>query len=72
MTFNRHSTVREVLANEASRAVLGKYVPGASMHPNLPMAMDMTLAEVATYPESGLSEQGFKALVAELEKLPGT
>ena len=70
MRFNRHSTVRQVLANEKARAVLEKHVPGVSAHPDLPMAMDMSLAEAASYPEAGISRDQLEALVAELEKLP--
>ncbi len=70
MPFNRHSTVRQVLANEKARAVLEKHVPGASTHPDLPMAMDMSLGEAASYPEAGVNSDELEALVAELEKLP--
>jgi hypothetical protein len=71
MAFNRNSTVRQVLADDAARAVLEKHVPGASTHPDLPMAMDMSLVAVAGYPESGITPERLEALVAELEKLPG-
>ena len=70
MGFNRHSTVRQVLANERARALLEKHVPGASTHPDLSMAMDMSLAEAASYPEAGVGRDQLEALVAELEKLP--
>jgi hypothetical protein len=70
MPFTRFSTVKQVLDNEAARAVLEKHLPGALNHPDLSMAMFMSLAEVATYPESGLTKPGLEALVAELEKLP--
>lgn len=70
MAFNRHSTVRQVLDDDAAREVLLKHVPGALTHPDLDMAMDMSLSTVASYPESGLTRETFEALVADLEKLP--
>ena len=71
MPFGRYSTVRDVLANERAREILLKHIPGALTHPDLGMAMDMSLASVAGYPESGLTAATFEALVADLEKLPG-
>ncbi len=70
MPFDRHSTVRQVLADERARALLERHVPGASTHPDLDMAMDMSLADAATYPEAGVSREQLEALVADLEKLP--
>jgi hypothetical protein len=68
--FNRHSTLRELLADEKARELLEKHVPGASTHPDLPMAMDMSLADAASYPEAGVSREQLDALVLELERLP--
>jgi len=69
MAFSINSTVREVLADERAKAILEKHIPGASTHPQLDMAMAMTLREVASYPEANLSAEKLKALVADLEKL---
>lgn len=70
MAFNRYSTVRQVLDNDAAREVLLRHVPGALTHPDLGMAMDMSLTTVASYSESGLSRATFEALVKDLERLP--
>ncbi len=69
MPFSISSTIRQILADEQAKAVLEKYMPGASTHPQIDMAMGMTLREVATYPEANLSAANLKALVADLEKL---
>ncbi|MBN2358759.1 MAG: hypothetical protein JXR83_04855 [Deltaproteobacteria bacterium] len=71
MSFNRYSTVRQVLDDPKAREVLLRHLPGALTHPDLGMAMDMSLASVAGYPESGLTPATFEALVRDLEKLPG-
>jgi hypothetical protein len=67
--FDRYSTVRQVLDDPKAREVLLRHVPGALTHPDLGMAMDMSLASVAGYPESGLTTRTFEALVADLERL---
>ena len=69
MGFSKMSTVRQVLADDAARAVLERHIPGVSAHPQLPAAMDMTLSEVASYPEAGISPEKFAALIADLEKV---
>lgn len=70
MPFTARSTVRELMANEQARSVLDKHVPGASTHPQLYEAMYMTLSEVATYPESGLTQAKLQALLADLATVP--
>ncbi|MCB0113662.1 MAG: hypothetical protein KDD84_06220 [Caldilineaceae bacterium] len=69
MPFTLSSTVRELLNDEAARAVVEKHLPGASKHPDLPMAMHMSLREVSYYPESGLTQAKLKAIEEELKGL---
>ena len=69
MAFGLTATIRDILNNEAAKAVLEKHLPGASTHPQIDMAMGMTLREVASYPEANLSAEKLKALVADLERL---
>ena len=69
MGFSENSTIREILANEQAEAILNKYVPGASTHPQIGMAMGMTLKQVSWYPESGLTPEKLEALVKDLEKI---
>ena len=66
MPFTARSTVRELMANEQARAIVDKHIPGASKHPQLYEAMYMSLNEVATYPESGLTQARLQALLADL------
>ncbi len=69
MPFTAYSTVREVLANPAARTIIDKHIPGASTHPMLDQALHMSLSEVATYPESGLSREKLHALLADLAQV---
>jgi para-nitrobenzyl esterase len=61
--------LRELLADPQARAVLERHVPGATTHPQLDMALDMSLREISWYPESGLTPDEFKALIEDLEKI---
>lgn len=58
------------MANDQARAIVDKHIPGASTHPQLYQAMYMTLAEVATYPESGLTQAKLQALLNDLAAVP--
>jgi hypothetical protein len=61
--------MREIIADERARAILDRHLPGASTHPQLHMAMEMTLKEISWYPESGLTRGKLQALVADLAAL---
>jgi hypothetical protein len=69
MAFSENSTIRQILANKQAAAILDKHLPGASTHPELPMAYDMTLKQISWYSESGLTPAKLKALVDELAQL---
>ena len=69
MAFTQDSTVREILADERAKAVLERHVPGATTHPQIYDAMYMTLREVSTYPEAGISSEVFQALLDDLAGL---
>ena len=70
MPFTSRTTVRELMGNPQARAIVDRHVPGASSHPQLYEAMYMTLGEVATYPESGLTQTKLQALLADLATIP--
>ena len=69
MAFSEQSKMREIIADERAKAILDKHLPGASMHPQLYMAMNMTLKEISWYPEAGLSKEKLQALVEDLAAL---
>ena len=72
MAYSIHSTLQDILGNEQAKAILEKHMPGASSHPDLPMAMHMTLQQISYYPEAveaGLSQDKLLAIDAELKAL---
>ncbi len=72
MSYSIHSTLQEILSDERAKAVLEKHMPGASSHPDLPMAMQLTLQQISYYPEAveaGLSQDKLLAIDAELKAL---
>jgi len=72
MPYSIHSTLQDILSNEQAKAILDKHMPGASSHPDLPMAMHLTLQQISYYPEAvdaGLSQEKLQAIDAELKAL---
>ncbi len=72
MPYSIQSTLQELLSNEQAKAVIEKHMPGASSHPDLPMAMHMTLQQISYYPEAvqaGLTQDKLQAIDAELKQL---
>ena len=69
MAFSEKTTMRQVLADERARVILDKHLPGASTHPQIDMAMGMSLKEISWYPEAGLTADKIAALVADLAQL---
>ncbi|MCE7986724.1 MAG: hypothetical protein DYG89_36585 [Caldilinea sp. CFX5] len=69
MAFTLYSTVGKIMSNEQAKALVEKHFPGATSHPMLSMAWGMTLGEVASYPESGITSAKLQAFLAELTKL---
>lgn len=66
MTFTSNSTIRQLMNDERAKAVIEKHLPGASTHPQLSEAMYMTLGEVASYPQSGLTPAKLQAILSDL------
>ena len=69
MKYNDRTRLRDLLADPRALAVIEKHIPGASAHPQLDMALDMSLQEISWYPESGLTPAKLKAILEDLEKI---
>jgi len=69
MRFNDQTRLRDLLANRQALAVIERHIPGAMAHPQLDMALDMSLREISWYPESGLTPAKLKAILEDLEKI---
>ena len=69
MAFTGDSTIDDLLANEKAKAVLEKHVPGLSTHPQLAMALGMSLKEVTAFPEANISSGKLTAIIEDLSKI---
>ena len=72
MSYSIHSTIQELLSNMQAKAVLERHLPGTSSHPDLPMAMHMTLLQISYYPEAvqaGVTQEKLQTIDAELKAL---
>ncbi|MDM0045785.1 hypothetical protein QTH91_14955 [Variovorax dokdonensis] len=69
MAYSLESTVNELLANDAARAIIDKYLPGASSHPQVGMAGGMTLAAVVQFGGKLFPPQTVEKIEAELRAL---
>jgi hypothetical protein len=69
MNYSEHTRLRVLLADPRAVAILESHLPGASTHPQLHLALDMSLREIATFPEAGLTPAKLKAIVEALAQL---
>lgn len=72
MAFTIHSSVGKVMSNAQAKAIVEKHFPGISSHPQLSDAWGMSLGEVASYPEAGISSAKLQALLADLATVADT
>jgi hypothetical protein len=64
------SSIKDLLANPETAAVLEKHLPGVSQHPALPQFQDMTLAEVAPMSGGQVTPAIIEAIDTDLKALP--
>jgi len=69
MAFTGDSTINDILANEKAKAVVEKYVPGFTTHPQLAMVKSMSLKAVALFPEADISPDKLAAIIEDLSKI---
>ena len=65
-----NSSIKDLLTNDQTRAVVEKHLPGVSQHPARPQFEDMTLAEVAPLSGGAVTPEIIAAIDADLKKLP--
>jgi len=70
LTIN--STIKELLANPATAAVLEAHMPGLSQHPALPQFQDYSLVQIAPMSGGAVSQEMIDAIDADLKALPAT
>jgi hypothetical protein len=69
MALTIDSKIKDILASEQAKAILEKHLPGSTSHPDLPMAMYMSLREASTYPESGSLREKLDAIAEDFKCL---
>lgn len=65
-----NASIKDLLANPATAAVLEKHLPGVSQHPALPQFQDMTLGQVAPLSGGAVTQATIDAIDADLKALP--
>lgn len=69
MAYSIQSTVNDLLASDAAKAVVEKHLPGVSSHPQIGMAGGMSLATVAQYAGALIPKDALDKIDAELKAL---
>ena len=69
MAFSVDSTLRALLADERTKAVLSKHFPGRGEDSRIYMVMDLSLRAIAGYPEAMISPEKLKAVDEDLRAL---
>jgi hypothetical protein len=64
-----NDSIKELLADPATAAILEKHLPGIGSHPALPQFQDMTLAQVAPYSEGEVTDEIIDAIDADIKAL---
>ena len=66
------SSIKDLLANPATAAVIEKHLPGVSQHPALPQFQDMTLTQVAPMSGGAVTPAIVTAIDTDLKALPAS
>jgi hypothetical protein len=72
MAYTLDSKLGDLLDNPQAKAVLEKYVPGASTNPMVAMAKGMTLNMIVAMPQAaqmGFTKDKAEALLVEVNKV---
>ncbi|SFN34410.1 hypothetical protein [Variovorax sp. OV329] len=69
MAYSIQSTVNELMASDSAKAIVDRYLPGASSHPRIALAGGMRLATVAQLAGNLLPQETLDKIDAELRSL---
>lgn len=67
--YTKETLMKVIMDNPKANEVMVKHAPDLMSNPQIDMAREMSIAEVATYPEAGLSEEMVTAILADLNQL---
>ena len=65
-----NSSIKDLLENPTTAAVLEKHLPGVSQHPARPQFQDMTLEQVVPMSGGAVTQAIIDAIAADLKALP--
>ncbi len=66
------STIAQLLANPAAKAVIDRHLPGFSTHPMVGQAGPMTLRQVQSFAQGQITDAHLTAIQADLAALPAS
>jgi hypothetical protein len=66
MTLSIETTLSDLFANEKSKAILEKHIPGISTHPQISMGLGFPLSLVANYSSGLITPEMLNAVQADL------
>jgi hypothetical protein len=69
MTYSIETTLNDLFANEHSKAILEKHIPGISAHPQISMGLGFPLRVVASYSSGLITQEILNAVQADLVAL---
>lgn len=69
MALTIRSTLSELIADERSKEILSKNLPGLLDDPRIGMAMGMTLEQIAPFSGGKITQQLIEAVAEDLAKL---
>lgn len=65
-----NTTIGDIMADPAAKAVVDKHVPGMLANDQIEMAKEMTLKQIQQYSPDSLSDKTLADIDAEFAKLP--
>jgi hypothetical protein len=69
MPYSIDSTVRNLLENDTTKAIVEQHLPGFSLHPQLGMVRDMGLATVAKFSGGLITDEALQKIDEALKAI---
>lgn len=68
MAYDRNSTVGEIMSDPVAMEVMEELFPGVSSHPMISYALNMSLEDLTTYPQSGTDPERIDQFLEAVNK----
>lgn len=68
MKYTVYTRLGDLLKEERNKQIMERHIPGSTTHPQLHMALHMSLQEISHYPEANLSQDKLQQLLADLNR----